>query len=29
MGARFVLGFAWIELMAVGLAFLAYARHAE
>ena len=28
MGARFVLGFAWIELMAVGLAFFAYARHA-
>lgn len=26
MGARFVLGFAWIELMAVGLAFFAYAR---
>ena len=28
MGARFVLGFAWIELMAVGLAFFVYARHA-
>jgi uncharacterized membrane protein len=27
-GARLVLGFAWIELVAVGLAFLAYARHA-
>ena len=27
-GASFVLGFAWIELVAVGLAFLAYARHA-
>jgi hypothetical protein len=28
-GAPFVLGFAWIELIAVGLAFLAYARHAS
>ena len=28
MGARLVLGFAWIELMAVGLAFLLHARHA-
>lgn len=28
MGARFVLGFAWIELMAVGLTFFVYARHA-
>ena len=27
-GARFVLGFAWIELVAVGLAFLTFARHA-
>ncbi len=27
-GARFVLGFAWIELLALGLAFLVYARHA-
>jgi uncharacterized membrane protein len=28
LGARFVLGFAWVELMAVGLAFFVYARHA-
>jgi len=28
LGAPFVLGFAWIELMAVGLAFFVYARHA-
>ncbi len=28
-GAPFVLGFAWIELIAVGLAFLVYARHAS
>lgn len=27
-GARMVLGFAWLELTAVGLAFLVYARHA-
>ncbi len=27
-GAPFVLGFAWIELIAVGAAFLVYARHA-
>ena len=27
-GASFVLGFAWIELVAVGIAFAAYARHA-
>jgi uncharacterized membrane protein len=27
-GARFVLPFAWLELMAVGVAFLVYARHA-
>ena len=29
MGAPFVLGFAWIEVIAVGLAFLVYARHAR
>lgn len=28
-GARFVLPFAWLELMAVGAAFLVYARHAR
>lgn len=28
MGARLVLGFAWIELLALGLAFLLHARHA-
>lgn len=28
MGARLVLGFAWIELLALGLAFLFHARHA-
>jgi uncharacterized membrane protein len=27
-GAVFVLGFAWLEVMAVGLAFFMYARHA-
>lgn len=27
-GARYVLGFAWLELLAVGAAFLVYARHA-
>lgn len=27
-GAWFILGFAWIELLTVGLAFLIYARHA-
>ena len=27
-GAVFVLGFAWLEVMAVGLAFFIYARHA-
>jgi uncharacterized membrane protein len=27
-GATLVLGFAWLELLAVGLAFLVYARHA-
>jgi uncharacterized membrane protein len=28
MGARLVMPFAWLELMAVGAAFLVYARHA-
>ena len=27
-GARYILGFAWLELLAVGAAFLVYARHA-
>ncbi|NTV86363.1 MAG: DUF2244 domain-containing protein [Burkholderiaceae bacterium] len=29
LGAPFVLGFAWLELIAVGLAFFMYARHAS
>lgn len=29
LGAPFVLGFAWVELIAVGLAFFVYARHAS
>jgi uncharacterized membrane protein len=29
LGAPFVLGFAWVELIAVGLAFFMYARHAS
>lgn len=28
-GARMILPFAWLELMAVGIAFLVYARHAR
>lgn len=27
-GARYILGFAWLELLAVGVAFLVYARYA-